>query len=87
MTLEFSIRFKKPIPLDMELRAVSRLTVENKRFFEGTGEIILPDGKVAATAEGKYIKMPVDKISSAFTLEPDDWITVKSENDPDIIEI
>ena len=87
MTLEFSISFKKPIPLDKELKAVTRLTSENKRIFEGNGEILLPDGTVAATAKGRYLKMPVEKISSDFTMEPDDWIIVRSEEDPETIEL
>lgn len=87
VTLEFNIKFKKPIPLDEEIKAITRLTEENKRFFEGTGEIILPNGEVAAEAEGRYLKMSVEKISSDFTLEPDDWRKVQSEEDPEIIEI
>ena len=87
VTLEFSISFKKPIPLDKELKAVTRLTSENKRIFEGNGEILLPDGTVAATAKGRYLKMPVEKISSDFTMEPDDWVIVRSEEDPETIEL
>ena len=44
VTVEFTTSFKKPVPLDQELRVVGRITNENSRFFEGTGEILLPDG-------------------------------------------
>ncbi len=85
VTLEFSIKFKKPIPLGVELKAVTRLTDENKRFFEGTGEILLPNGDIAATAKGKYLKMPVNKISSDFTVQEDDWLVVTRDDDPEVI--
>ena len=87
VTLEFTIKFKKPIPLEVELKAVTRLSNENQRIFEGTGEIFLPDGTIAATAKGRYLKMPVEKISEDFTMEPDDWIVIKTEKDPEAIEL
>ena len=42
VTVEFSVRYKKPVPLDQELRVVGRITKQNRRLFEGTGEILLP---------------------------------------------
>jgi uncharacterized protein (TIGR00369 family) len=87
VTLEFNIKFRKPIPLDKELKAVTHLTSENKRIFEGTGEILLPDGTVGAVAKGRYLKMAVENISSDFTLEPDDWVVVESEEDPETIDL
>ena len=87
VTLEFTIKFRKSIPLEVELKAVTRLSNENQRIFEGTGEILLPDGTIAATAKGRYLKMPVEKISEDFTMEPDDWIVIKTEKDPEAIEL
>jgi len=34
-------------------------------MFEGTGEIVLPNGDVAVTAFGKYMKMPLGKIAES----------------------
>ncbi len=86
VTLEFSIKFKKPIPLDEEIKVVTELTDENKRFFKGTGELILPGGKVAATARGKYLKLPIEKIAD-FDRDINEWRVVKSETDPGTIDI
>ena len=86
VTLEFSIKFKKPIPLDEEIKVVTELTEENKRFFKGTGELILPGGKVAATARGKYLKLPIEKIAD-FDRDINEWRVVKSETDPGTIDI
>jgi uncharacterized protein (TIGR00369 family) len=53
VTLEFTTRYKKPIPLDGELRVIGRITKMGKRVFEGTGELLLPDGEIAAEGNGK----------------------------------
>lgn len=63
VTVELTVRFRKPVPLDQELRAVGRITRDSRRLFEGTGEIVLADGTVAVEASGKYMKMPIDKIA------------------------
>jgi acyl-coenzyme A thioesterase PaaI-like protein len=63
VTVEISIQFHKPVPLDVELTAVGRIIRERSRFFEGTGELLLPDGEVAVTAVGKYVKLELDNIS------------------------
>lgn len=39
VTIEFSLRFHRPVPLNEELRVVGRITKETERYFEGTGEI------------------------------------------------
>ncbi len=87
VTIDFHIRYKKPIPLGKKLKAVTRLTEENKRFFKGAGEVLLPDGKIAAQAKGKYLKMPIQKIASRFTVEHDDWRVIQSKNDPKEIQL
>jgi len=86
VTLDFSIKYKKPIPLDEEIKVVTKLTEENNRVFSGTGKIVLSDGKVAATAEGRYLKLPIGKIAD-FDLEENEWKVIKSPDDPEIIEI
>ncbi len=63
VTVELSLRYRQPVPLDSEIRAVARITRDSSRLFEGTGEIVLPDGTVAVEASGKYLKMPIDKIA------------------------
>jgi acyl-coenzyme A thioesterase PaaI-like protein len=86
VTAEFTIRFKKPIPLDEELRVVGRITMERGRIFEGSGEILLPGGEVAAVGRGKYIKQPLESIAD-FDAEKQEWRVVPLEQDPAEIEI
>lgn len=63
VTVELTLKFRKPVPLDGEIRAIGRITRDTRRLFEGTGEIVLDDGTVAVEASGRYIKMPIDKIA------------------------
>jgi acyl-coenzyme A thioesterase PaaI-like protein len=86
VTVEFKVRYKKPVPLDQELRVVGRITEQNRRLFEGTGEILLPDGEVAVEGHGKYIKLPLEEIAD-FDYEEQDWKAVLMEDDPQEIEL
>lgn len=86
VTVEFNARYKKPVPLDTELRVVGRITSENRRLFEGTGEILLPDGEVAVEGRGKYIKLPLDEIAD-FDYEEQEWKAVLDEGDPVEIDL
>jgi uncharacterized protein (TIGR00369 family) len=71
VTVEFTVKFRKPVPLDQEVKAVGRITNNRSRMFEGTGEIVLQDGTVAAEAHGKYLKMPLEEIAAAEFAETD----------------
>jgi acyl-coenzyme A thioesterase PaaI-like protein len=86
VTVEFTTKFKKPIPLDRELRVVGRITNDTSRFFEGTGEILMPDGEIAASGYGKYIKLPLEKIAD-FDAAEQEWKIVHREHDPKTIEL
>jgi len=54
------------------LTAVGRITADRSRLFEGTGEVYLPDGTVAADCTGKYVKMDITKIAD-FDYEREEW--------------
>jgi len=86
VTLELAVQFKKPVPLDVELRVVGRITSMGERIFEGTGEIRLPDGEIAVMGQGKYMKLPLSKITSV-DFEAEQWEVFPSENDPAEIEL
>jgi uncharacterized protein (TIGR00369 family) len=72
VTAELTVRFRKPVPLGVELTAVGRITAENSRLFEGAGELYLPDGTVAVEAVGKFIKLNIAKIAD-FDAEREQW--------------
>jgi len=84
VTVELTVRFRKPVPLDHEIHAIARITKDSRRLFEGTGEIVLEDGSVAVEASGKYMKLPIDQIAEGdFGLE---WFSDTRER-PDSIEL
>ena len=86
VTIELNVKFRKPIELGQELKVIGRITKDEKRFFEGTGEIILPSGEIAVEAYGKYLKVPLEKITE-FDPEEYEWCVVRTENDPTEIKI
>jgi uncharacterized protein (TIGR00369 family) len=86
VTLELKTKFRKPIPLGQELKVVGRVINEGSRAFEGTGEIVLPNGDIAVSAEGKYIKLTIDKIADDQLLD-EEWFLSNSHDDPSEIEI
>ena len=86
VTVEFRTRFRQQVPLDTEIRVVGRIEKENRRFFEGSGEILLSDGSVAVQGYGKYIKLPLEKIAD-FDFDEEDWMVVPFPDDPTEVDI
>ena len=86
VTIDLSIEYKKPVPLGVELKVVGRITEENSRIFSGSGEIILPNGDLAVTARGRYMKVPLSRITD-FDPDQFDWAVVGNDNDPEFIEM
>ena len=84
VTAMLNVHFKKPVPLDTPLKVVGRITRRTRLIFEGTGEILLPDGTVAVTAWGKYMKMSLQKITGPHT--SDILFEYPLPNDPEYIE-
>ena len=84
VTLQLSVKYRKPVPLDQEVRVIARITKDSDRMFEGTGEIILADGTVAVEARGKYLRLPIDHIVDGdFTA---DWHADERET-PEEVEL
>jgi len=86
VTVELNIRFKKPVPLEQELRVLGRITKDSSRFFEGTGELLLEDGTVAAEGHGKYLKVPLEKIAD-FDVDEQEWRVIMTDDDPNSFEL
>ena len=65
---------------------MARITSEGNRSFEGTGEIVLPNGEIAVSAEGKYMKLNIEKIADNMEVG-DNWFLPESQDDPSEIEV
>jgi acyl-coenzyme A thioesterase PaaI-like protein len=86
VTIELNTRFKQPLPLDEELRVIARITKQNRRAFEGSGEILLPDGTIAIEGWGKFLKLPIDQIAD-FDTDAQHWRVIEEDTDPAEIEL
>jgi acyl-coenzyme A thioesterase PaaI-like protein len=63
VTVEMALRYHAPVPLGVELTARGRITRDRSRTAEANAEIYLPDGTVAVTATGKFMKLPLEQIA------------------------
>jgi acyl-coenzyme A thioesterase PaaI-like protein len=86
VTVEFSMRLRKPIPLDGDIRVIGRIEKDGKRFFEGSGEIVLDDGSVAISGKGKYMKMSIGNIAD-MDVEGGEWQVLDESDDPECVEL
>jgi acyl-coenzyme A thioesterase PaaI-like protein len=85
VTVEFTTRFLKPVPVGEEVRVVGRITKEGTRMYEGSGEILLRDGTAAVQGRGKYLKLPIDKIAD-FDKDAQEWKVTTLPDDPEEFE-
>lgn len=84
VTTELQIKYKRPVPVNENLRAVGRITRNTRKIFEGTGELLLENGEVAAEAWGKYFIVPIESAAGEdFTAK--DWHYLE-ESDPEEID-
>ena len=86
VTMELKTRYLKPVPLCHDLRVIARVKKNSSIMFEAEGEMILPDGQIAVTASGKYMKMRLPQITTAELFEFD-WHQDTSKPIPQDIEI
>jgi len=64
VTVEISVAFKAPVPYNEQLLITGRITENTTKIFFGEGEIILPDGTVAATASGTFYKIAASRLEA-----------------------
>lgn len=85
VTVDLSLRYRKPVPYGVCLKAIGRITSDNGRMFEGTGEIYLPNGEVAVSARGKYLRRRLDQITDNAFIDNEWWLPV--EEPPEEISV
>lgn len=86
VTVELNVKYRRPVPMDEEVRAVGRLTRDTRRLFEGSAEIRLANGEVAVEATGRFMKLPFSSISD-LTLEGIDWQADDPDGQRDFLDI
>ncbi len=86
VTVELNVKFKKPVPIDKPVKAVARITRNTRLIYEGTGEIILEDGSIAATGHAKYYKMKLKKLAEEVGADGSSMVEDTTEA-PEEVEI
>ncbi|MCP3660329.1 MAG: PaaI family thioesterase [Bacteroidetes bacterium] len=81
ITLEFTIKYRKPLPIGEELNIIARIGQNSFRGFDGNAEILLKDGTIAVEAKGKYLKLPIEKIINEQNHLH--WEVFPHKNDPE----
>ncbi len=82
ITVNLSIKFIKPVPLEQELKAVGHITNNRRLIFEGEGYLCDNQGKILATCQAKYMKQSVEKIVGDTKFIKEQWIYVADEESP-----
>lgn len=86
VTAELSLAYKKPLPYEVQLKCVGRITHESRLLFEAEGEILTPEGEIAVTAKGRYVKLPMERIADGFGSDGE-WKVHLNINDPELFDI
>ena len=86
MTIEMNIKYFKPVPYDVELKVVTRAMEASERTYRAEGKLYLPNGKLAASGEGVYLKADQAK-KEELSFGKEDVLDVTSPDDPEYIDI
>lgn len=58
MTVEMTVRYKAPVPVELELTISARVVEQRRSLFTCAATIHGPDGKLLAEASGKFLTAP-----------------------------
>lgn len=77
MTAGVDVRFRKPVFVGQEVTAIASRVEANRRLVTARGELLLPDGTVAADATGRFVYLPkatLAKMSAGYPALARDWM-------------
>lgn len=63
VTIDINVKFRKPVPYNVDLRAIGKITRNTSRIFEGIGLLKDQNDNILAEAKATYYKLPLDKIA------------------------
>ena len=64
VTTTLNVRFRKPVPLNEEIKCVAKIKTNNSRGFSAEAKILDKNGQILATGEGTYVKVKDDAVGS-----------------------
>ena len=65
VTANLQVRFRKPVPYNVPLKAIGNIIENKSRIFKGVGRIETLEGDLLAEAEATYVKLPLSKIATS----------------------
>ncbi len=86
VTIDFSIKYRKPVTLGKEIHVLAKIGKNGKRSFKGSGTIFTENGEVAVEGNGRYLKMDLEKISD-FDHQEQEWRAIEEAQDPEYFEL
>lgn len=87
VTVELTVKYLKPVPLDETLYCVGKIVEQKRIIFYGQGYICTPDGDILATCQAKYMKQDVNKIVAHQPFIEEQWIYVADDISPEVFEL
>lgn len=85
VTMDLQMKYRKQVPLDEDLLAITKITKNTKRGFEGIGYLLDKEHRILAEGTARYIKLSLNDIDSDSHEESD--INILVEDDVTEIDI
>lgn len=88
VTIELTMKFLKPVPLDETLWVVGKVVRERRLTFEGEGFIYDKNHEILATCQARYMKQAVSSIVTEDDHFMDEqWMYVEEDALPEAFDI
>jgi acyl-coenzyme A thioesterase PaaI-like protein len=87
VTVELTVRYLKPVPLDETLYCVGHITDMRKVLFYGEGYLCTTKGDLLATCHAKYMKQDINKIVDSTHFSKEQWMYVADQEQPEFFEL
>ncbi len=87
VTVELTMKYLKPVPLDETLYCVGQIIEKKRVLFYGQGYICTPQGEILATCQAKYMKKDVTQIVADQPFIEEQWIYVADDVSPEFFEL
>lgn len=84
VTGSIEIKYKKPVPLNKEIKCVGKIISNRSRLFEGEGFIEDENGNILASGKALYFKTDFDNLENQDEFG---WKQTLNKNEPTEIEI
>lgn len=86
VTVDMALKYRKPVPYGEEIKVIARITNDRGRLFEASAEIVLPNGDIAVSATGLYMRQTANKLTDSDAGE-EEWVFTEEDLIPEKITL